>query len=389
MIRRPPLFWLVLPIVAATALPARAADFSLKGMLDVTATRRGEGFRANTLTRGDNPFDPYGLRVLIEGAVNPQFAVFGQVVLHEESGVYVDGAYVMWTPRSDHDFHVLAGKLPWLIGTFAPRTYSDKNPLIGKPLIYQHHTTLVWYTLPTDADALLAARGTGQSGIGYLGGDGYGMPVVDDSWWDTGVVASGSVRGFEYSLGLNNGTPGWGNGAEDENRENTMLGRIGYAPVPWLRFGVSGAHGPYLIENLNMTLPAGQRPEDYHQQLWMGDLEVLSGHVELRAEGVANTWETPHLGNLDVRGGYVEGKFTLTAGLWAAARWDAMRFSDVTDSSGTSQPWDCDQDRLETGLGLRWDRNVFLKGVFQRNLQHATGSDRRADLYALQLTVLF
>jgi hypothetical protein len=121
----------------------------------------------------------------------------------------------------------------------------------------------------------------------------------------------------------------------------------------------------------------------------MGDLEVSGGHLELRAEALANTWQTPNLGNLDVKGGYVEGKVTLAAGLWAAGRWDRMRFSDIADSNGVRQPWDFNQDRMETGLGLRWDRNVFFKGVYQHNIQHEIDSDYRSDLYALQMTVVF
>lgn len=376
-------------LAAVVAIPASAASLSWRGLLDVTAPSSTEGFPANTLTRGDNPFDPYGLRLFVDGTVNPQFTVFGQVVLHDPSGVYLDGAYVMWTPRPESDFHVNAGKLPWLIGTFAPRTYSDQNPLIGKPLIYQFHTTLVWFMAPPTADVLLASRGSGQSGIGYLGGTLKGMAVVDDSWWDTGVVANGSSHSIEYALGLTNGTPGWGNSGEDDNRGKTALGRVGLAPAPWLRFGVSGALGPYLIHDLKTPLPAGKRPEDYDQQLVMGDLEVQGGHVELHAEAIANTWETPTVGNLDVHGGYVEGKLTLAAGLWAAARFDVMRFSDIADSTGARHPWDYDQDRLEAGLGLRWDRNVFFKGVFQRNIQHEVTDDYTADLYALQMTVLF
>lgn len=381
--------WVVLSLVLAAASPAGAASFSWRGLLDVTAPSSSDGIQANTLTRGDNPFDPYGLRLFIDGTVNPQFSVFGQVVLHDVPGVYVDGAYVMWTPRTGTDFHVNAGKLPWLIGTYAPRTYSDQNPLIGKPLMYQYHTTLVWFMVPSSADKLLASRGTGQTGIGYLGASAFGMAVVDDSWWDTGMVANGSSHSIEYSLGLTNGTPGWGNGGEDENRGKTVLGRIGLAPTPWLRFGASGALGPYLIHDLKTPLPAGRTPEDYDQQLVMGDLGLSGGHVELHAEAVANTWQTPTLGDLDVRGGYVEGKVTLAAGLWAAGRYDVMRFGDIADSTGARPPWDYDQDRIEAGLGLRWDRNVFVKGVFQRSIQHEEDEDYRSDLYALQLTVLF
>lgn len=389
MMRTPILVSMVLVLAALAAASAPAATLTAHGVIDVTASGRGDGFAANTLTRGDNPFDPYGVRMFVESQVNPQFAVFGQVVLHDAVAPYVDGAYVMWTPRTDRDFHVMAGKVPWLIGTFAPRTYSDKNPLIGKPLLYQHHTSLVWFMAPPSADALLASAGTGQAGVAYLGGAVRGMPAVDDSWWDTGIMANGSLQPLEFSLGLTTGTPGWGNGGEDENRGKTTLGRIGLAPTPWLRVGASGAYGPYLVQGTSTPMPPNRRPEDYHQQIVMGDLEVLQGHAELRAEALANTWETPNLGNLKVRGGYLEGKFTLTAGLWAAARWDALRFSDIVGSAGVPQTWDQDQDRIETGLGLRWDRNVIVKSVFQRNFMHGPTTESRADLYALQLTVVF
>src|SRR5580765_2680694 len=96
-----------LSIAATLTNEAGAAEFSVNGILDATATQRGDGFRSNTLTRGDNPFDPYGMRIFVEGIVNTQFVVFGQVVFHDASGIYLDGAYIMWTPRPDQDFHVL------------------------------------------------------------------------------------------------------------------------------------------------------------------------------------------------------------------------------------------------------------------------------------------
>src|SRR5262249_34217941 len=89
-------FGLAFVIAGAHAAPASAASLAWRGLLDVTAPSSTEGFQANTLTRGDNPFDPYGLRLFIDGTVNPQFTVFGQVVMHEQSNVYLDGAYVMW-----------------------------------------------------------------------------------------------------------------------------------------------------------------------------------------------------------------------------------------------------------------------------------------------------
>ena len=63
----------------------------------------------------------------------------------------------------------------------------------------------------------------------------------------------GSSRPVEYALGVMTGTPGWGTTSQEENGGKSLLGRVGLAPIPSLRFGVSAAAGPYLIEPLTPT----------------------------------------------------------------------------------------------------------------------------------------
>ena len=195
----------------------------------------------------------------------------------DASGLYVDGAYLTFTPDPGRDLHLLAGKIPWAIGTWAPRTYSNRNPLVGAPLMYQYHSTLSWYAIPGNADALIAEAGAGQFGVGYAYG-GFGMPLIDDSYWDVGVTITGSQRPLEYALGMTAGTPGWGSTGEDENSGKTVLGRVGIAPLPGLRLGASAAYGPYLLDALNPFLPAGKKATDYRQRLGMADVELLAGH---------------------------------------------------------------------------------------------------------------
>jgi hypothetical protein len=372
--------------------PSAAADLDLHGLLDIAQSGRGEGFDANLLFRGDSPFDAFALRLFADGRIGPTLNVYTQVLFDDMTLAHVDGAYLMWTPEPARDLHLMAGKIPWIVGTWGPRTYSDKNPLIGTPLMYQHHTTLLWYEVPPSADALLASAGTGQAGVDYFGGFGArGMAVVDDSYWDVGAALSGSQRPFEGAFGFVNGTPGWPSTSEDDNTGKTVLGRIGFMPYASVRVGVSGAWGPYLQDALNPTLPAGHTANDYHQKLRMADAEFALDQVELKAEGFLNTWQTPTLGDLDVRGGYVEGRITLLPGLHAAARWDAMWFGDVADSTGSKRPWDHDVERVEAGLGYRLDRNVLLKAVTQRNrerLSAPSGHDSY-DLVGAQLSVKF
>ena len=378
--------------LAVGSAAAQAADIQVRGLLDVATAGRGRGFDANVLTHGDSPYDPFGLRVFGQATINPRFAVLAQGVVADASSFYVEGAYVTFTPRPARDLHAVAGKMPWLIGTFPARSYSDKNPLIGKPLMYSYPTTLVWYSLPPGADALVNAGGTGLAGHGYTGSFSRGMAVIDDAYWDTGAALTGSFRPLEVAMGIANGTPGWANVEKDDNHAKTPFGRVGLVPAPWLRFGVSGAYGAYLVEGLDSRLPAGTTANDYHQRLAMADAEWLLGHAELQAEAYANAWETPNLGDLRVNGGYAEGRLTLVPGVWLAARGEAMRFSTLRDSNGLDRPWDHDRDRYEAGIGYRPDPSVRIKAAWQRNVEHMglPGVPRRTyDVLGLMLTASF
>lgn len=380
-----------LAVVLVTAADAAAGPVQISGIIDVVAAEAGAGYETNRLTRGDSNFDAYGVRLFVNAEANPRFKIFSQIVYRDASSPYVDGAYVMFTPWAGRDAHLLAGKIPWPIGTWAPRTYSSRNPLIGIPLLYQYHSTALWYDVPPDADVLIGAAGTGQGGVNYYGFTfGSGMPLVDDSYWDVGVTVVGSQRPLEYALGMVAGTPGWGSTSQDENGGKTVLGRIGFAPVPALRVGVSGARGPYLDRSVRSQLPAGAAIEDYHQQLAMADLEILVGHVELRAEAAHNVWESPWIGDLEVNGGYVEARVALPIGAFVAGRWDALRFGRILDSSGTLQPWDHDVTRIEGGAGYRFDRNVVAKLVVQRtSIEPQNAPAFRPTLIAAQLSVGF
>ena len=386
---------LALAVLVALMAPAAApaSDLKVRGLLDVVAAPRGDAFEGNILTRDDCPFDAYGARVFGDAQVDPRLQVSLQMVLRDASSIYVDGAYAIFTPSPQRDLHLLAGKIPWPIGTYAPRTYSNHNPLIGTPLMYQYHSTLLWYELVPSADALIATSGSGQYGVNYYGyAEGRGMTLIDDSYWDVGVTAVGSARPWEYALGVTWGTPGWGSTSQEENSGKTVLGRVGVTPLAGVRLGISGAYGPYLLHSVAPMLPAGHQVEDYHQQLAMADLEVVAGHVEGRAEGAYNVWQTPTVGDLNVQSGYAELKVAFTFGGYLAARWDGMWFGRIADSSGTLHTWDANLTRLETGAGYRFSRAAQGKLVYQRTRYDqapSTGGPRDRSLVSAQLSISF
>ena len=126
---------------------------------------------------------------------------------------------------------------------------------------------------------------------------------------------------------------------------------------------------------------------EFYQTLGMVDAEFATGHLELRAEGAWNTWQTPTVGDLDVTTGYVEMKYSFPFGGFAAGRLDGMRFSEIEDSNGVKHPWDSNIARWEIGAGYRIDRNILTKLVYQ----HTTleGRDIEPSLFAAQLSVGF
>lgn len=380
-------------LVAALACvsSARASEIHIHGLLDAVGAERASAFDLNTSFRGDNPFDAIGVRLFADALVNDRLQVFTQIALKDESGIYLDGAYLMFTPRPSLDLHVQAGKIPSPIGTWAPHTYSNKNPLVSSPLMYQYHSTLLWYEVP-GAAPLLAAAGTGQDVVNYYGYDeSKGMALVDDSYWDTGVTINGSRRPFEYAAGITTGTPGWGVTSQDDNNGKSVQGRLGLAPFPWLRLGVSGAYGPYLVQEVKSQLPPGKEVTDYHQKMVMTDLSLEGGHFALRSEGITGAWESPLIGDLDFTAGYAELKYALAFGGYVAGRYDALRFGDIPDAAGLQHSWDSNVDRYEVGAGYRFNRDVVVKLVHQHTRVDAgpVYALRRQSLVAAQLSVAF
>jgi hypothetical protein len=378
-------------IACAVATPSRATDFHVHGLLDVVAAQPGDAYDQNVLTRGDASFDAYGVRMFCDAQINPRLQFFTQAVLRDAVPPYLESAYLTFTPSPSHDLQILAGKIPWAIGTYAPRSYSDKNPLIGTPLMYQYHTTLVWYDVPQNADALLNTRGTGQTSVNYgYYNAGRGMPIVDDSYWDVGVTFSGSMRPLEFAIGGVNGTPGWASTSEDDNSGKTVLGRIGLAPLPGVRFGVSGSYGPYLESSVAPKLPPGKLVTDYHQTIGMADAEFFFGHIEARAEAAHNVWQSVTVGDLSVDAGYAEIKYLLSFGAYLAGRYDIMRFGKIADSAGQLHPWDYNVNRLEAGVGYRFNRAVLAKVIYQQNIiDQDANPDLKLDMFAAQLSTSF
>jgi hypothetical protein len=380
---------LLVALAGPAATAGAAPEMRLRGLLDLGLVSSVKGDSLNRLTFGDSNFDPYRLRLFLDARLSPNLELHAQTILHEGmTAIRADGAYALWTPWLQRDLSLEAGKIPWPIGTYAPRTYSDKNAFIGTPLIYQYRTSLAWAYPAMSVDEQVAKAGTGQ----FKNDPALQpfLPVVDERWWDVGAVLLGSQRPLEFSLGVTQGSPGWPSPGPDNTPGNTYLGRLGLVPVPGIRVGVSGADGTWMPAWYAYALPPGEQVRDYHETTIMADAEFLRGPFELRSEGVRRHWQTVKTGTLGVDGGYVEARWSFPDGAWLAARSESLRYTHVTTSSGVSRPWDDDVGRFEGVLGLRVTKDVRAKLAFQRTRRYPFAAERlEDDLVAGSLSIRF
>lgn len=376
------------------ASPASAGTLDslrIRGLLDVTAAGGTRAVELNRLNNGDSNFDPYRLRIFLDAPLEGGFSMhFQSIVIGQNYALLQYGAYARWTPLPARDLQIQAGFIPWAIGTWAPRTYSNVNPLIGMPMLYQLHGTLSFAEPPPSADALLGAAGSGEFGVDYGNGrNSRGVPIVYDRCWDAGVVVIGSQRPVEYALGFVQGSPSWPQNARDTSPGKTVLGRVGFLPAPEVRIGVSAAQGPWMPSSFQTMAPGVDLGRQL-QRLVIADLQVQRGRVEVRGEGYVNDWQTPFVGRLTVRGVWAEAKVGVAPGVWLALRGEARRHSMLADSAGSRRPWDHDRDRWEAGIGYRATRQATIKAAWQRNLERIAGAAARPDdLFAGSLALAF
>ena len=376
----------LLCVLMSPAQAQAAAEFKFRGLLDLGLYSSVDGRQLNRLTFGDSNLDPYRLRLFMDARINPALEVHVQSVLSEDiAQIRADGAYALWRPIEGRDLSLEAGKIPLPIGVYAPRTYSDKNALIGEPLMYQYHTSLKWNVPAASIDAQVALAGQGQ----FDPSNPY-LAVVEERWWDTGAAFLGSRAPFEWSLAVMQGSPSWPAAGEDNTPGQTVMGRLGLVPVPGLRIGVSAADGTWMPTFWKFVLPAGTRLRDYRETSLMADAEFARGPFELRGEGVQRRWETYASGDLDVKSGYAEARYSLAAGAWLALRGETLRFADVTTSAAVTRPWDDDVDRFEAVVGYRFTQDVRAKLGAQRTRRHPWNAARiDTDLLIAGLSIRF
>ncbi|MGH8014772.1 MAG: hypothetical protein ACREBV_01115 [Candidatus Zixiibacteriota bacterium] len=368
---------------ALSMLPiSAAADVQVSGLADFVVRNSQEEDITNFTFRGFSNFHTMRTRLFFDGVVDDNTAFFVQVLINLNT-FQLYGAYAQFKNLYHNYLNANVGIIPIPIGSFGSRTYSDKNPLIGTPLLYNFHTALTPGALGQQGtiSELLAEKNDRSY---------YGVPVIYDACWSTGGELYGSAGKFDYSLGFMFGSVS--NPSLDQTREMPQFTtHWTYNFQPGLKVGMSAFMGPYLskddIEEYGSLTPVPD-PNDYFNTGVGYELYYSTRFLEIYSEGYTTSWEYPGLPDLTAMAGYLEAKYKFHPRWYAAGRFDLVEPGKIDVSPGVEEKWDYPLKRYEFGLGYKPSRSATVKFVTQLN--YFDDDDKYdSELIAVQLSALF
>lgn len=366
----------ILPALAGSA----SAELSVSGMTDIVFKNADNDDYTNITFKKHSPFHTLRTRLFFDATLSENSSAFLQLMTDNNS-VIIYGAYVRFTELAGKYLNLQAGYIPTTVGSFGARVYSDKNPLIGSPLLFNHHSNLVGFIADSmrSVDQLLARRDTRYN---------LGLPVVYDACWNTGAEIYGSIGKLDYSVALLSGAVSLP-ALEQDKDVPQVTGKLNYYFTPGLMIGAAGFFGPYLSEKVYADeIPQGNDYIDYMNFGYGYDFYWASRYLEFFSETYQATWEHPYLPDLSVISGYFEAKYKIAPGWYLAGRYDFFEPGTVTATSGDEEKWDYPLVRYEFGVGHHINRQTLLKLVAQLN-RCDMNSDLDVDLYATQLSISF
>jgi hypothetical protein len=333
-------------------------------------------------------------RVTVTGSVaaGRHVTVLGEVRSENADKPRPYALYVRVRPWVARGIDVEAGLVPPVFGAYSREVYAADNLLIGYPLAYQYLTSLRADALPASADDLLRMRGRGWLAsypIGNTSSD-RGVPLVSAFRWDTGVQVHAGGERADATIGVTTGSLSEPR-VTDNNGGKQIVGRVSFRPATGLVLGASAARGAFVSSGAAQA--AGSAGSGLDQTAWGADAEYSRGYYLVRAEAVFSRWRLPRIrapyldGALRAAAVFVEGQYRISPGLYAAARFDHLGFSEITGTS-RRDTWDAPVTRVEIGGGYSLQRNLLLKASYQHDSRDG-GRVRSMGVGALQLVYWF
>lgn len=252
-----------------------------------------------------------------------QAEVEGGSALEEGTDVGIEQAGLRYT-RS-RALVVDAGMISPIVGMYANRHLSTRNPLIGDP-------------------------------------DGY---VVA---YPLGVRVSGKTETMDYRIGVVSLPVYNDRYMPVPSAAPRVAAGGGLTPYPGVRVGVSGTIGPWLDDAIPAAALDGRSWRAYEQRIVAADAEWSVGYLELRGE-LAHAWhDVPgHARMLHGLSWYGEGSYAFTPRLFSALRVERNDYPYLKPI-GTRWPGRTIRvDNAEVGVGFRVAAGQALKVTYRRD----------------------
>lgn len=317
-------------MLAAAMLAARAITAHAQIPILLEGVGDGEFWSttpySNLLTRNNGRGSGLG-RVSLWGAAEPLpgLVFFGSTraefgAARTDTGradIYLEQIGVRYVVS--HALVLDGGKLQPLVGTFTPRHFSNRNPLIGTP-------------------------------------DGYSLE------YPLGVEVSGEAGMFDYRAAMVSLPP------THESYVPKPTARLrpaiggGISPIVGLRIGGSFTVGPYLNKNYTSVQLHDQSWTEYQQRVVALDFAYAHGYLETHAEAARGSYDVPGRAESIIGWTYYgEAKYTLTPRLFVAARVERNDYPFIRafGSSWTARLTDFVDG--EVGIGYRLSKTTLLK----------------------------
>jgi hypothetical protein len=324
--------------IACAVAPVRAlraqTGVQLQGIVDM------EGWSTDTsstfLTRNNGKTQLLG-RMLMWGALEPvrglAFYAMGEgdrTVDSSEHYAALEQIGVRITPSS----HLIidAGRFPHVVGAFSARRFSTRNPLVGEPDIY-----------PTE--------------------------------YPNGVKVGGVARWLDYRAALVDLPvvhPGY---TPDPTRAWRPAAAVGITPYVGLRFGLSYTEGSYLNKDDPGNASLARDWSSYKQRVLGSELVASVGYLELNAELTRPSYDSPNGGRVEGLEYYMEGKYTFTPRLFAAARLERNDYPFIENFGFGWVTTRTDFHDQEIGAGYRLTASTLLKASYRWDKWHVNAGN--------------
>ncbi len=369
--------------MCATFISSRvSADVQVSGLADFVYRNSKENDVTNNTFRSFSNFHTSRLRLFFDGNIAENSDLFVQILI--DGDVFqLYGAYARFSHLAGNYLNLNVGIIPNTVGSYGPRTYSDKNPLIGTPLLYNFHTAL-------DIGTLGAIGTLGELKEAKDNRYDSGLPFIYDACWNSGAEFYGTAGKLDYSLGLLIGSVSKPMQQQFRKDMPQATTHFTYNFSPGFKAGISAFAGPYLSEAIFDVpgAPVNVNANDFLNTGIGYELYFAERYLEIYSEGFSVNWEYPGLPDLSSLAAYVEAKYKIRTHWYVAARFDLVEPGKIEVAPGVEEKWDNPLKRYEFGLGYKPMRGTIVKLVAQLN-KFDIDRTFNSELVALQISALF